>query len=406
MKKIWKVAVCTLLGAAMVLSAGCNKNKAGQASAPQGEQPAPLATIWELYDPYGAWVDKMTLDAQGGLLLGDQAGKWSAKGDKLTLATDDGQTFVFTYVIDGYQMVLKNSVMGTQLTFLAPEVFVAGDNDASLVNTWMDKDGVNYIQLSTDGKYHAADVNGTYELNSVYFARDGIMRLYNQENASHEYYGYTADEDQKTLTLQEVGVTGGGEYTYYAQRAAQDFAGEWLQIASNGEGELPRKVVLNADGTGQISGGSSKDFTWSAYGGNMVIKDTNGGSLDYSFTIWGGTMYVSNEVDGAAMLVCNDHITDVDGDAEKIVGNWSNGDGTVKMTLDAQGTIKLTVPGVGGETATISGTARYGAELLMIDSGEQETYYLYQLNEDTLTLTEAASAYANVQASWTLSKQQ
>ncbi|MDD4797894.1 MAG: hypothetical protein PHO66_09020 [Eubacteriales bacterium] len=406
MRKIISIVLTVLLCAGAFALAGCKTQNSSDPAAAGESQSATLAATWELYEPYGAWKDVMELRSDGTMMLGDMGGKWSSSGAHLTLKTDDNQVFVFTYVINGYQLMLENSVMGIQLSFIAPDVFVNGASDSLVCNKWLDSQGVNYIELTAAGEYNASDIDATYELKSTYFARDGILRVYNADSQLHEYYGYTLGDENTVLNLLEVGISGGAEYSYYSRRPNTDFAGSWNSIASSDEGELPDSIVLNEDGTGNIVGGSNQSFTWEAFGGGtMNVRDTQGNELDFSFDIWGGTMYVSNEVGGTALMVCDDHIDDINGDAEFITGSWKSEDGTFSMQLDAQNNITLSMPGAGGEAKTITGTARYGGEVLMIRTDYGAEYYLYQLDGDTLNLSQASSAFDDVQASWSLIKQ-
>lgn len=409
MRKSISIILTAALCAGVFLLAGCKTKDNGSVATTDQDQTqanATLATTWELYEPYGAWKDVMQLKDDGTMTLGDMGGKWSSTDTYLTLKTDDDQTFVFTYVINGYQLMLENSVMGIQLSFIAPDVFVSGSSDNLVCNKWLDSQGVNYIELTDSGDYHASDFDGTYDLNSTYYARDGILRVYNNDSGVHEYYGYTLGDDNTTLNLLEVGISGGAEYSYYSRRDNADFAGTWNSIASADEGELPDQVILNDDGTGSIVGGGDVSFTWEAFGGGtMNVRDADGNDLDYSFDIWGGTMYVSNEVGGTALMVCNDHIDDINGDAQFMVGSWKNDEGTFSMQLDEQNNITIQMTGAGGEDKTIMGTAKYGGEVLMIQTDYGQEYYLYQLDGDTLSLSEASSAFDDVQVSWTLIKQ-
>lgn len=412
MKKNRIYIILALVFAVALALAGCRRE--GEANVDDmaqggGDQQltAQLATTWELYAPYGVWdAERMVLDPNGKVTLGDASGTWTSTNDTLTLNLD-GQVMQYHYVLDGYQLILENSLYTMQMTFVAPSVFLTGQSDTGICGKWLEFPlSGNYLDIAEAGSYTSADMAGSYSYRNVYFARDGILRVYDETSGAHDYFGYVVQEGGQQLSLIQVGLDGMPEYTYVAKCPSSMYQGEWMMVVTAQDGVLPQRVTLNADGSGILYDGSSREFNWEAfYNGTMFINDKEGNPLDYEMDFSGGVLFVGNELGGAAMLVCLDQVQDTTSDGEFLRGTWKSENNACTFSLDERDYASIYLSGDDGQSYTVAGQAKYGNGLLVVQTDVGEQYFFYRMDGDVMSLSEAESIFEEVAIGWDLTKQ-
>lgn len=232
--------------------------------------------------------------------------KYSVVGNKLSIAAATVTT-VYNFVLQNNALTLSGGDIEKSLTFTRqgtdkptvvdvqkPSVKEANKNSSELIGNWSGSGET--IEFTNEGKCNYLGQTYPYELSS------GHVTL--NTNQGNMVMAYAVANDQLTLTVngrQLIYSKGGGVNQNNSSKGSvsQELVGKWCYVnvysSSSGGSSSSNCITLNADGTYEYYGESSRSVNTSTiYGGTSSQSGDSG-----TWSAQGNTIYYTSQSRGA-----------------------------------------------------------------------------------------------------------